>query len=447
MEELIKNIYYSNYKEIMKFQKCLEEIWTDRVIKKFGMDSFRKIPVRKYLAPEGGYRIPENKWWELDGAQKDFFHDKVKSQNNYIYFRGYSYYSNDICLHKKEKKLNNKQTYSVLLTHWEQYKLHIQWIKKLKNDNLKWTEYLAIISFLEWMWNDISTLSWIALVIKEDSYEKAIMECIDLLASVIVNCTYYYLCAEEGIDLQLELGKLINIFSSENEKIIFGLLKRNINRNVYLFRTIREGDQLWIVLANYEFKLLPWLRKMKYPKVLFLNNAFGGINIGFFLKQLIKRDAESVNIYSSVHEKEMKRNVFWGKIDLRCPTMEYEYIIFVDDSIFTGKSLNGIKDFLEFPKNKMLYLPMTYDVATYFNHPEELGFSENNRLERVLQVEEMTRSISGILAPATSYWAYKKGEVFWGGDNEYDEKINGSDLLMRILWKRFEEEIKNEESY
>ena len=90
---------------------------------------------------------------------------------------------------------------------------------------------------------------------------------------------------------------------------------------------------------------------------------------------------------------------------------------------------------------------MTYDVATYFNHPEELGFSENNRLERVLQVEEMTRSISGILAPARSYWAYKKGEVFWGGDNEYDEKINGSDLLMRILWKRFEEEIKNEESY
>lgn len=73
----------------MKFQKCLEEIWTDRVIKKFGMDSFRKIPVRKYLAPEGGYRIPENKWWELDGAQKDFFHDKVKSQNNYIYFRGH----------------------------------------------------------------------------------------------------------------------------------------------------------------------------------------------------------------------------------------------------------------------------------------------------------------------------------------------------------------------
>lgn len=446
MEEIIKNIYYSNYKEIMKFQKFLEEIWTYRVTKKFGLDSFSKIPVRKYLAPEGGYRIPENKWWELEETQKSFFHDKVKIQNDYIYFRGYSYYSSDICLHKKQKKLNNKEAFHVLLTRWKQYKLHVECIKELNNDNLKWTEYLAIISYLEWMWNDLSTLSWIAIVMKDYFYESIIVECIDLLASVIADCTYYYLSAEDDIDFQLELDKLINIFSSENEKIIFGILEKYINCNVYLFRSIREGDQLWIVLANYEFKLLPWLRKMKYPKVLFLNNAFGGINIGFLLKQLIKRDTESINIYSSIHEKEMGRNIVFGEIELSVPVVEYEYIIFVDDSIFTGKSLNSLKKNLKLPNKRMFYLPMTYDVATYFNHPEELNFCEKNRLERVLQVEEMTRSINGLLTPARSYWAYKKKKVFGMGDIEYDEKINGSDLLMRILWKRFEKEIKNDES-
>lgn len=88
---------------------------------------------------------------------------------------------------------------------------------------------------------------------------------------------------------------------------------------------------------------------------------------------------------------------------------------------------------------------MTYDVSTYFNHPEEMSFN-NTPLESVLKAQNEVRKMGGLLTPARSYWAYKKIAVGIE-DDEFEKNIRGSDVLIRILWKRFEEEIKNEHNY
>lgn len=443
--EKIKKKYRNNYKEIVSFAKSVEKLWENRINNCFTEEDFEGIKLRKYLAPEGGYRIRSSQWKELDKELRYFFEDKVKHQNEWVYFRGYSYYSLDEMLHYRDIKLGNQKAMEIIANRWKEYQKSIFLIKRLNNLNLSWSEYLAIISLLEWIWNDYASISWIALQMHNENFEKAIMANVDKLASVIIDCVVEYICSSNtNRDYERQLGTLEEILSDR----IWIFISKEINTHIkkqkrYIFRSIREGDQLWIILANCEIKLIPWIKKNQIKKILLLNNAFGAINIGYLIKHMCGIAIDVMNIYSSVHEEEMNRydttyNCFVKEIN-DC----YDYLVIIDDSIFTGRSVKKIKQLYSDVSTNIVCLVMTYDVATYFNHSYELG-DDDMAWESVCFVEQEVRRMQGLLTPARSYWAYKKGEISDSENNEYEKNIKGSDLLLRILWTRFEKEIKNE---
>ena len=446
--EQIKNIYRKSYKEIIDFAKNVETLWENRIYKCFNEKEFEGIKLRKYLAPEGGYRIKNSQWENLDPEIRNYYEDKIKCQNEWVYFRGYDYYSLDELIHYKDIKLNNQDSIKILGERWRIYQNNIFIIRKLNNPELRWPEYLAIISILEWIWNDYASISWIAMQMHNEEYENNIMMKVDKLASIIIECTFgRFVSPKTKKEYNFDLDKLEDIINSEMWVYIYeGLSEYARCKKDYFFRSIREGDQLWIVLANSEFKFIPWINKNQFTKILLLNNAFGAINIGYLIKHMCTViNIDVMNIYSSVHEEEMKRYNNSCTNFVKEIKEIYEHFVIVDDSIFTGQSIDKVKLAYKNITNKITSLVMTYDVSTYFNHPEEMSFN-NTPLESVLKAQNEVRKMGGLLTPARSYWAYKKIAVGIE-DDEFEKNIRGSDVLIRILWKRFEEEIKNEHNY
>ena len=445
--EQIKKIYRNSYKEIASFAKKVETLWEKRIYNCFNIEDFEGIKLRKYLAPEGGYRIRYSQWEELDKEIRNHFEDKIKYQNEWVYFRGYRYYSLDELIHYRDIKLDNQKAIKILADRWKSYQNSIFIIRKLNNPKLKWPEYLAIISMLEWIWNDYASISWVAMQMHNEEYENTIMMKVDMLASVIVECVFWYFVSpNRNKEYEVQVAALEEIVNDELWVYIYEGINEYVRKQKgYIFRSIREGDQLWLVLANSEIKFIPWINKNCFTKVMLLNNAFGAINIGYLIKHMCKISIDVMNIYSSVHEEEMRRydnsyTSFMKEI-LGC----YEHLIIIDDSIFTGRSINKIKRAYASVTDSITCLVMTYDISTYFNHPEEMNFN-NSPLESVLEVQNEVRKMEGLLTPARSYWAYKK-KVNDIEDDEYQKKVKGSDVLIRILWGRFEEEIKNERNY
>lgn len=441
----IKEIYRKNYKEIISFAKQAERLWEDRIYRCFGKEDFVNLKFRKYMAPEGGYRITVSQYANIDKRFHDFFKDKIKIQNGFVYFRGYDYYASDKVVHLSKNNLNNMDSMIVLMKRWKEYKMNISFVMKLNCLGLGWAEYLAVLSFLEWIWNDLSSMAWIALKMCDEKFENEIMCCVNKLSSVIIACSYDYIMQSEyHQDYSKQLDILSELFAKEDS--IFEKIIEYIKiQDEYVFRAMREGDQFWMVLVNFEIKLLPWIKQNNFKKILMLNNAFGGINIGYFIKYLCDIDVDVLNICVSVHEEEMKRYVRSYNSYIKDIKDEYDCIMVIDDSIYTGRSVKKIKKVYSENADKIFCLPMTYDVSTYFNHPEEMDF-ERDALKSVLEAEHEVRLIGGMLTPARSYWAYKKREVGTSKNQEFEKNINGSDILIRILWNRFEKEIMNEQN-
>lgn len=439
----IKKIYRNNYKEMVNLAQKVEELWESRVYKCFKTEAFIGIKFRKYLAPEGGYRIRLSQWESLDEALRNFFMNKVKQQNDWIYFRGYGYYALDEVVHRKNIVLDNQKAIAVLSNRWKEYQRCFSIVKKLDDSELSLADYFAVISFLEWIWNDYSTITWISLQMNNEAYENKLMEDVDKLASVIIDCTFGYILNSDR-DYEQQFNTLAEIFCNEKWQYIYdGLIGYLGHHEGYVFRSMREGDQLWMVLVNCEIKLIPWIKKNHFKKVLLLNNAFGAINTGYLLKHMCDIRVDVINIYASVHEEEMNRYATSYNSYLKVFPDSYDYVVIIDDSIFTGRSVKKIKQIYSRVTDAIACLVLTYDVATYFNHPEEMNY-DNDPLKSVLEVEGEVRRMEGLLTPARSYWAYKKDVTIDSSDNEYEKNIRGSDLLIRILWRRFEAEIKDE---
>lgn len=443
MEE-IKTIYRKHYKEIYEFAKEVEQTWENRIYKSFGEEQLEGTKLRKYLAPEGGYRIKESQWDKLGEEYKCFFREKVKHQKGWVYFRGYEYYYLDAIMHYRSMKLDNKRAIEILEDRWIEYQNSISLIRYLENPNLSWTEYIVIISFLEWIWNDYASISWVLLQ-NHNSYENIVNNNVDKLARVIIECTVkYFEGSNETKQYSKQIDALKDVVDGKSWASVSKALHECIEyEDSYLFRAVREGDQFWPIVANCEYKLLPWIEEVRAKKIMLLNNAFGAINIGYLVKHICSISVEVKNIYSSVHEEEMNRygtinSSFVEKIDV-C----YDYVVIIDDSIYTGRSIKKIKQLYgETIASKMICFVMTYDISTYFNHPEEMDF-DNQPLKSVVEAEKEVRKMNGLLTPARSYWAYKKC-VSNDEKDEYKKNTKGSDVLIRILWKRFEKEIKGE---
>lgn len=406
----IKEIYRKNYREIIYFAKQAEILWENRIDRCFCKENFVNLKFRKYMAPEGGYRITTSQFAKIDKRFHSFFKDKIKIQNGFVYFRGYDYYGLDKVVHLKKNELNNMDSMFMLMKRWKEYKMNISLIMKLNQLGLSWAEYLAVLSFLEWIWNDLSSMTWIALKMHNEEFENELMCCVDMLSSVIIACSYDYIMRGElHQDYSEQLSVLSELFLEAREKYIFGKFIEYFKlQDEYLFRSMREGDQFWMVLVNFEYKLLPWIKQNSFKKILLLNNAFGAINLGYFIKHLCDIEVDVKNICVSVHEQEMKRYVYSYNSYIKDIKDDYECVVIIDDSIFTGRSVKKIKKIYSEITDKIVCLPMTYDVATYFNHPEEMEF-DNDALKTVLEVEREIRLIGGRLTPARSYWAFKKG--------------------------------------
>lgn len=450
----IKTRYIAYLGEINAFQKKVSALWQKRITEKFSnffidnkdSDSENnEALIKKYIALEGGYKIPENEWGHMNPQLVDFFHNINQHYNGYVYLRGYDYYASDKSMHLSISNLSNAQSFAKLSARFKRYRSYVSVVQMLYDEKLTWIDYLGIQSYFEWIWNDIAILSWILIYFNENALIKKFNPIIDQMAGIVVESIYGFFdqkinCAS---DLHLKLDAILN---SSMLNDVMHYVHGQLHCEQYIFRALREGDQLWLVLASYEFKLLPWLQKNTYKSITLIGNAFGAINSAFLLKNCLAYNSFNVfaeNIFYSVHEQEMHRNTanhtFCG---LDIGSNNNECAIVVDDSLFTGKTFRIISRKLERHFHHVYFLPLTFDVATIFNHPEEM-LVESTMEDSINYVEGLIREIGDNLSPARSYWAFKKRKpnCTTGIAAEYSAKVRGSDLLIRILWRRFKEEI------
>lgn len=457
MDTLIKSRYAAYLNEINVFQKKVLALWQQRIEKKFGVffagnvnlnSGNNKTSLKKYIAIEGGYKIPENEWGSINYLLASFFSNKNHHYNGFVYLRGYDYYANDKNMHFSTLPPSNTQSFVRLSARFAEYRDYVSIVQMLNDDKLSWINYLGIQGYLEWIWNDMATLSWVLIYFNENALIKKFNSIIDQMASIIVESIYGFFAQKTSFTSQLHL-KLEKVLSSFVLKDIMQYVYSKQHHEQYIFRALREGDQLWLILASYEFKLLPWIQKSKYKNVTLIGNAFGAINSAFLLKNCLVLNSITVaaeNIFYSIHEQEMHRNVsIYVSYGFDIKSDCNECAIVIDDSLFTGKTFQTIKCKLKQQFNDIYCLPLTFDVSTIFNHPEEMS-TVGTMEDSINYVEKLIRGIGNNLAPARSFWVFKKRKPHYmdGVSKEYSSKICGSDLLVKILWRRFKEEITGE---
>ena len=451
MDRQTKFRYMAYLNEIRTFQNNVSVLWQKRIFSVFNNCFEKDAPrnetlIRQYLAVEGGYKIPKKEWGRMFPQLVSFFSEKTQNYNGFIYLRGYDYYASDKSMHLSDTKLSNTHSFTALYTRLVQYCDCADIMALLYDTKLDWINYLGIQGFLEWIWNDFACLSWILISCQSDVLISAFDSLVDKLAHIIVQSVYgvlgQKLVFEHDLNTQLK-----DILRSPILIDVMTYEQGQLQSKQYIFRSLREGDQLWLLLACYEYKLLPWLKESGYPDdVTLIGNAFGAINSAFILKNCLALNncfVTAKNIYCSVHEEEMHRHTLYQSFyGLENNDSQCEYALVVDDSLFTGKTFKRIRLKLLHKFKHIYCLPLTFDVSTIFNHPEEMNV-ECTENDSINYVEELIRTIGNNLAPARSYWAYHKKtpRSTDGIIQEYNAKICGSDLLIRILWRRFKEEI------
>lgn len=438
--------------EIEKVQRCFFDIWTHQIKENFTIDE-KNFRIEEYVDVYGGFWLNKEEFNRIDVKLKKFYLQRINLDKEKIFLRGYDYYYVDPLVHINNDKNNVNDMLRLLKNKCASYEQDYEFAF-LKSDSLSFENWVALIGFLEYILNDISSIQWF-IYWEKKAWNKETANVLSRLS--------------KSAEL---IGKSIALLLSFKYKSTYGVLNRRLEKvfqNVNYaishvlemgtndwtsVRAIREGDSIALIYGVYIIKLSKFFSEKLIKKGILLSNSFGAMNAGIILKYLLQENEgvilDSQNVLYMQNRAE--EDCIYSHNHLGCSILgkwsgeQYSEIIVVDDSIFTGNSFLHIKEYVKnigMCKDMVHLLPMTVncDCLKYCRR----GISDNEDISDIVRrVIEYSRNLGDCLPPFTSFWDFSRTAPennISTENNEVKIVLNGDDGLMKHIWARFEKDI------
>ncbi|MFD7817722.1 hypothetical protein ACFV6E_33150 [Streptomyces sp. NPDC059785] len=402
------------------------------------------------MVPSGGFRLSRQDFENLGDTAKVFFADAV-TRGPWTYLRGYGYYAADAQMYLPDRVPSAARRWRLVQDGWPRY---ADYAAELGDETamtpIPWGRWLAWLAFLEAMTNDLCSAAWTARQLRM----RSVSDCADAALQAVAD-----LLAESGWHLwndprRARLGSWAERVHAVAADPALGLAMHGIGDEVarqrppsWAVRAIREGDCMWQAAAAYELRW-PALRAA-HPDapVLLLSEAYGAMSTGpLWVGLMTEEERQRVRPAAcrlSVHEAEMGRvsGAGWrtGRVE-----SEGRVVVHLDDSVFTGRTHAALRDVLAGEPAAVYLVPLTFDVGTPFNHPEEITALGRSVAEHLGRMEDLVRALGGSMPSATSLWARRKRPSAADGSVEgaFARVLGGSDRQLALLWDLYGPEVR-----
>ena len=450
-----------------------------------------------YVVPWGGFRLHSSEWPSIGPAAHRFFGRLCHHRGGWVYLRGYRYYALDASMHLSSRMPTAQSRWLSLTERWNRYSLVAgPAISELTSRPARFAQWIAALSLLEWVANDLCALSW-ALLHSQDygGNRHAIVD--HQLATVLQmvadlgwhswhrtnasksNSTSVH--GSQGLDSpgglfsdldrrgisarqpwfdKINSGTLNNppgkVLASRLSAVlrdveVIDLMEHVLTllneREGQLLRTVREGDDLWLAAATFESKVGAILRRHKTERVLILAEAFGALHVGYLWRALASpadRDRIDVQLVrSSVHEENAHRTEAraWRSGPVEASG---RVVVHADDSLSSGRTHERMCAKLVGIPAAVYIAAMRFDTSTPRNSITEINWAGRTQHEQLQFVEALARATDGTLAYAPSPWtphATSLGPAMTADEEEYHRIVAGHDRMLSALWVRFKKQI------
>ncbi len=442
-------------REISRNAACLEERWAS-ALRSCGLisappRSWGHSSPKDFLAAGGGFRI------RLDEALTEGISDQAirlgaTARNGWIYLRGYSYYAADPAMHLPTEVPAAEVRWGIIEGRWTGYTgIAAALGHDVANPPLSWNRWLIWISFLEMVVNDLCSATWTARQLRAEELARQAESTLDRVSLILAESTWNLWRSPSGVAPETWAARAADVLEDRSTAQAIrdvGKILRSAEHPPWTVRAVREGDILWQVGAAYERCWDSILRSHPENSVLLVSEAFGALAVGALWKAMMpafqKTLVTGTISRSSVHEEEMGRvpGESWHS---HPPNADGKVVVHLDDSVFTGRTHQRLRSALSGTPVEVYLVPLTFDVGTPFNHPDEVRRSGLSMAQHLHVLENLVRAPGGQLPAATSLWARRKRPTS-GRDAPSKAEIvsrvtGGSDRLMAILWRRFMTEI------
>lgn len=405
----------------------------------------------QHLADGGGFRIPAGYAEKMGGAACAFFTDMV-TRGGWVYPRGFDYYAADAQMYLPGRAPSAARRWQRVKERWERYGAFARPLAEAAaTDPAPWYRWLAWLSFLEAAVNDACTARWSAAALGWGEAEAVLDTLLEHMGALLAEAAWNRWRPAGPCDAGTWADRAFELTTDPLVAEVFrGLAPRltAADAPADAVRAIREGDVLWQVAAVADARWPAITKAHPGAGVLLLSEAFGALHAGPVLAGMLPvRERERVRLAVSrfsVHEEEMDRV---GTATWRTEALDADgqVVMHLDDSVFTGRTHAGLRQHLTGAPAGVYLVPLTLDVGTPFNHPEEITALGREVGDHLAELERQVRGVGGMLPAAPSLWARRKRPDPPPGTAPADafaRVSGGSDRLLALLWDRYTPEVR-----
>ncbi|MFG2425232.1 hypothetical protein ACGFWD_40270 [Streptomyces sp. NPDC048448] len=440
-------------REIDANRRQLEKRWTQQL----AASSCVVLPPHgapaplEHLAEGGGFRIPASHTDQLGSAAADFFSD-MAVRDGCAYLRGFGYYAADAQMYLPGRAPSPARRFSLVAERWPRYAAFARPLADgAAEEPARWYPWLAWLAFLEAAVNDVCTARWSAAALGQEETAAVLDGLLEGLAVLLAEASFNRWHPAAGPCAPHTWGdRAVALLADPHAaEVLHGVGRELACRGAAAdaVRAVREGDVLWQVAAVADTRWPAITHSHPQAPVLLVSEAFGAMAAGPLLAGMLPAaDRARVRLAVSrfsVHEAEMARVAAgtWrtGPLDA-----DGVVVVHVDDSVFTGRTHDGLRDSLTGTPAAVYLVPLTLDVGTPFNHPEELTALGRDVADHLATLEEQVRQVGGVLPTAPSLWARRKrpGPPGESAVAAFARVSGGSDRLLALLWDRYAPEVR-----
>lgn len=395
----------------------------------------------------GGFLLSVAQYENMNHELQDFFKHRAEIKEDVVFLRGYEYYCCDPQMHNSSKSYTPNELWKKFGEKWAKYKYTYSF-DFLKRKEIALEDWIGILSLLEYIFTDLTTLRWFEFV----NQKKFIKLMGSKFYAIIDETEHYTHIIGEVIAklLKFNFADASHILSSDycrlfQSAILTDFLTESLDVDLgeSAIRVIREGDSLCLIYAAYLLKLAPLCAQQGFNKILLLNNAFGAMNTGIILKYLLPSDIHStvINIRYSQNRNDVGT---YGKTPAKVEMINgdteitedgYQAFIIVDDSIFTGNSYHHIKEYF-CDVDYICLLPFSFDCNSLkYSKKEECAYPQ--MYEITAQALKWAKEAGNCVPAFISFWDWdKSASVNYQQikNPEFQHILDGEDLLLKHLW-------------
>ena len=372
----------------------------------------------QHLTDGGGFRLPAAADGRLPAATRAFFADRIV-HDGWVYLRGFGYYAADAQMYLPGQAPAPAHRFAALRQRWPRYARFARSLAEpAAREPAGWYAWLAWLAFLEAAVQDVCTARWSAAVLDHREAAGVLDGLLEELGALLAEAAWNRWQpagrAAGPCDPAGWAERASAVTGDARMPEVLGELGRELEGTgvtADAVRAVREGDVLWQIAAAFETRWPALEAAHPGVPVLLVSEAFGAMAAGPVLAGMLPQPQRArvrlALARGSVHEEEMARvsGTAWrtGRLEA-----DGQVVVHLDDSVFTGRTHAGLRRALTGTPAAVYLVPLTLDVGTPFNHPEEITVLGRGVAEHLAGLETTVRAVGGALPPAPSLWARRK---------------------------------------